>query len=153
MSHIHELIDFTVAVYIVYENKVLLVDHKKLKTWMPIGGHIELDEDLDEALLREIQEECGLDVEIFDADRPDIHDPGVKPLITPQYMDIHDIMETHRHIGMVYFARAKTDQAQLAEGEHHDIRWFTKDELSAPIFNIRPFIRYYCEQALERINT
>lgn len=151
MPHIHDLIDFTVAAYIVYDGKVLLVDHRKLQTWMPIGGHIELNEDPDQALAREIEEECGLAVEIIADAKPDIHDPGVKPLITPRHMDIHDITDTHRHVGLVYFARAKTDKVVLAEQEHNEIRWFTKDELSDPALNIGPFVRYYCEQAIERV--
>ena len=57
MAHIHELIDLTVSVYIVHKNKVLMIDHKTLGTWLPIGGHVELDEDTDEAIEREIKEE------------------------------------------------------------------------------------------------
>ena len=57
MPHIHDLIDFIVDAYIVHNNSVLLILHKKLKIWLPIGGHIELNEDPDEALMREIKEE------------------------------------------------------------------------------------------------
>ncbi len=42
MAHIHERIDFTASVYVVYENKVLLHKHKKLGVWLPPGGHVEL---------------------------------------------------------------------------------------------------------------
>ena len=49
MPHIHEKIDFTAEAFIVCENKVLLRIHDKLKVWMSIGGHIELDEDPVEA--------------------------------------------------------------------------------------------------------
>lgn len=57
MPHIHDLIDFTVAAYIVNNGKVALVNHLQLKRWMPVGGHIELNEDPEEALFREIKEE------------------------------------------------------------------------------------------------
>ena len=43
MPHIHEKIDFTVSLFIVEGEKVLLVHHKKLDRWLPIGGHIELE--------------------------------------------------------------------------------------------------------------
>lgn len=33
---------FTVSIYIVYKDKVLLHLHKKAKKMLPIGGHIEL---------------------------------------------------------------------------------------------------------------
>lgn len=67
MAHIHEKIDFTVSAYIVHPNldKILLVHHKKFNGWLQIGGHIELDEDSDMALMREIEEECGLKVELL----------------------------------------------------------------------------------------
>ena len=65
MPHIHELIDFVVDIYIVYKDKVLLIHHKELKKWLPIGGHIELDEDPEEALFREVKEECGLEIEVL----------------------------------------------------------------------------------------
>lgn len=43
MPHIHDLIDFMVAAYIVNNGKVALVNHLQLKRWMPVGGHIELN--------------------------------------------------------------------------------------------------------------
>ena len=45
MAHIHEKIDFTVAIFVVHEGKVLLIHHRNLNKWLPLGGHIELDED------------------------------------------------------------------------------------------------------------
>ncbi len=56
MPHIHELIDFTVAIFIVRERKVLLILHRKLNKWLPVGGHIELDEDPEIAALRGMTE-------------------------------------------------------------------------------------------------
>ena len=45
MPHIHEKIDFTVAIFVVHEAKVLVVHHRALDRWLPLGGHIELDEE------------------------------------------------------------------------------------------------------------
>jgi len=53
MSHIHEKIDFTVEVFIVYKNKVLLRMHDKHHRWLSVGGHIELDEDPIQAAMRD----------------------------------------------------------------------------------------------------
>ena len=39
MGHIHKLIDFVVEVFVVYKDKVLLVYHKELNKWLPIGWH------------------------------------------------------------------------------------------------------------------
>lgn len=54
MAHIHEKIDFTVEVFVVFQNKVLLRKHDKYKIWLSVGGHIELDEDPNQAALREV---------------------------------------------------------------------------------------------------
>ena len=45
MAHIHEKIDFTVAIFVVFQGKVLVIHHRQLDKWLPLGGHIELDED------------------------------------------------------------------------------------------------------------
>src|SRR5678810_655292 len=69
VAHIHEKIDFTVAIFVVRDNKVLLIHHRQLDKWLPLGGHIELDEDPEAAALREAREESGLDVELI-GERP-----------------------------------------------------------------------------------
>ena len=56
MAHIHEKIDFTVAIFVVHDEKILLIHHRKLNKWLPLGGHIELDEDPEQAALREAKE-------------------------------------------------------------------------------------------------
>ena len=41
MAHLHDRIDFTVAIFVVNADKVLLVHHRQLDKWLPLGGHIE----------------------------------------------------------------------------------------------------------------
>ena len=148
MGHIHEKIDFVVAAYIVNNDKVLLVDHLKLKSWLPVGGHIELDEDPDQALFREIEEECGLKVEIL-SPRGTFKETNAKPLLTPSFVDIHNISDSHRHIGLVYFATSKDDNAVLAEREHKELRWFTEDDLERKEFGLLENVKFYSKEALK----
>jgi len=54
MPHIHDKIDFTVEVFIVHNNKVLLRKHDKYKIWLSVGGHIELNEDPNQAAIRDV---------------------------------------------------------------------------------------------------
>ena len=150
MPHIHEKIDFTVVAVIVHDQKMLLVHHKQLNTWLPVGGHIELDEDPEEALFREVKEESGLEIEVI-AEKPPLRLEGRKYLYAPTFLDIHDISPTHKHIGMVYLARAESDAIPLAEYEHNAIRWFTESELNDPQFDIQPDVQYYAREALRRL--
>ena len=150
MPHIHEKIDFTVDVFIVYENKVLLIFHRKHNRWLQIGGHIELNEDPDETLFREVKEECGLDIEIIGGKQPNFEIKGTKFLYAPVFMNIHDINETHKHIGLVYFAKAKSNKLVLSEREHSDIRWFGKEDLDKPEFNLDEAVKFYAKEALSK---
>ncbi len=148
MPHIHDLYDFVVSVFIVHKNKVLLIYHKKYSEWLPIGGHIELNEDPEEALYREIEEECGLKVRIL-AETPDIGHAGVKPLPTPNFADVHRISENHKHIAFIYIGMAETDQVKLHEREHAEFGWFGEEDLKSSKLNLTRSIIFYCEEALK----
>jgi 8-oxo-dGTP pyrophosphatase MutT (NUDIX family) len=150
MAHIHEKIDFTVAIFVVQNAKVLVILHRKLGKWLPLGGHVELDEDPEIAALREAKEESGLDVELL-GERPPTTEPGTRALIAPRFLDIHRISETHEHIGMIYFARPIGGDLSLAEEEHHDIQWISAnglDALQPPMSNA---VKWYCRKAIEEV--
>jgi len=150
MAHIHDKIDFTVAIFIVNDGKILLIHHRKLDKWLPLGGHIELDEDPEQAALREAKEESGLDVELL-GERPPTTSPGTRALLAPRFLDIHRISDTHEHIGMIYWARPKQGQVTLATEEHHDIRWCTAAELETLNPPMTDAVKWYCRTALAEI--
>jgi 8-oxo-dGTP pyrophosphatase MutT (NUDIX family) len=148
MPHIHEKIDFTVAIFVVFEDRVLLVHHRKLDKWLPLGGHIELDEDPEQAALREAREESGFDVELI-GERPPTSETGTRALIAPRFLDIHRISGTHEHIGLIYWARPKGGNLLLAAGEHHDIQWVTSDQLDSLHPSMSNAVKWYCRKAIE----
>ena len=150
MAHIHEKIDFTVCIFVVRDRKVLLIHHRKLDKWLPLGGHVELDEDPEQAALREAREESGLDVELA-GERPPTSGAGTRALIAPRFLDIHRISETHEHIGMIYWARPKNGEMTLAQEEHHDIRWCSAEELEALRPPMAEAVRWYCLKALQEV--
>ncbi|MCG3175619.1 MAG: hypothetical protein MOGMAGMI_00552 [Candidatus Omnitrophica bacterium] len=148
MPHINELFDYVVSIFIVRRDRVLLVHHKRYDEWLPIGGHIELDEDPEQALRREVREECGLRVRLLNP-TPDIAHRDVKPLPTPSYMDVHRISRTHGHIAFVYFAVSTSGEVRLHEREHREYRWVPASELGSPDLRLTRSIRFYCRKALE----
>ncbi len=147
MPHIHELNDFIVSIYIVHDNKVLLANHPKYEMWAPPGGHVELDEDPEAALYREIKEETGLDVEVLST-KPNIVSPGSRFLLTPNYMDIHEANPPHKHIALTYFGRTKNSHF-IKSAEHTELRWFSIDDIDKPEFNLSPAIKFYVREALK----
>ena len=151
MAHIHDKIDFTVAIFVVQDRKVLLIHHRKLDKWLPLGGHIELDEDPEQAALREAKEESGLDVELL-GERPPTTEPGTRALIGPRFLDIHRINATHEHIGMIYWARPRSGATTLAVEEHHEIRWCSAVELEALQPPMSNAVKWYCFKAIEEIS-
>jgi len=155
MPHIHDKIDFTVEIFIVYDNKVLLRKHDKYKMWLSVGGHIELDEDSNQAAIREVKEEVGLDVELYH--RGNYHltkKEGYTELIPPQFMNRHRINETHEHITLVYFAKARTDKLTLSQTERSDdCKWFTRNEIESTDYEIRENVKHYALSALEKLTT
>lgn len=150
MAHIHEKIDFTVAIFVVEHGKVLMIHHRRLRKWLPLGGHIELDEDPEMAALREAHEESGLEVELL-GQRPPTTGPGTRALIAPRFLDIHRITDTHEHIGMIYWARPCGGALQLSENEHHDIRWCSREDLHRLEPPIDAAVHWYCCKALDEI--
>ena len=152
MAHIHEKIDFTVAIFVVQQSKVLLIHHRNLDKWLPLGGHIELHEDPEEAALREAIEESGLEIEIL-GERPPTSGDGTRALIPPRFLDIHRITDTHQHIGMIYWARVKNGTVSLATEEHHHIRWCSADELDALQPPMSDAVKWYCRKAIEEIKS
>jgi len=128
----------------------LLIHHRNLNKWLPLGGHIELDEDPEGAALREAKEESGLDVELL-GERAPTTGPGTRALIAPRFLDIHRISDTHEHIGMIYWARPKTGTLTLAPAEHHDIRWCSHAELDQLQPPMSDAIKWYCRKAIAEV--
>jgi len=168
MAHIHEKVDFTVAIFVVHAEKILLIHHRQLDKWLPLGGHIELDEDPEQAALREAREESGLEVELL-GERPPTTGPGTRALIAPRFLDIHRITDTHEHIGMMYWARPKivarasslrgpephrqdACAPALAPAEHHDIRWCSAADLEALRPPMSDAVKWYCRTAIAEIS-
>jgi len=153
MPHINYAVDLTVEVFVVYENKVLLRKHDKYGIWLSVGGHIEPNEDPNQAAVREVKEEVGLTVELIPTtDILNIELDKYKHLIAPAFINRHHINDVHDHATMVYFAKTDSDKVKQGDREiSEDWKWFTLEELEALSEGITETVRHYAKTALKTV--
>lgn len=155
MPHIHEKIDFTAEVFVVYRNTVLLRKHDKYNIWLSVGGHIELHEDPNQAAIREVKEEVGLDIVLADTLRPFVKEgQSYTELVPPFFLNRNRISDTHEHVTLTYFARAETDQLVIPEHEKSEAtKWFPWEDLEKNVEGVDETIRFYALRALETLRS
>lgn len=141
--------DFTVATFVLHEGKVLLLWHRKLSMWLPPGGHIEPHELPDEAAVREVKEETGLDVVLLSQPAlPPI--PGPLQLARPEGVQLEDIAPGHQHIDLIYFARLADPSAfrPVANDEVERVGWYGHSDLDR--IPLTEEVHAWVEKALAR---
>lgn len=119
---------------------MLLRLHDKYKMWNAPGGHIDPGEDVNEAALREVMEEVGLEVELVGPVGWQKHDTDFnKDLVPPIFVNRHRINDTHEHSAFVFAAKAKTRDVNpmLAEdiAAAAECAWVTESELNEMLKN------------------
>ena len=149
MPHIHDKIDFTVEVFVVHNQKVLLRKHDKYGIWLSVGGHIELGEDPNEAAVREVKEEVGLDIEILDSRVFKGSDQKYKELVSPVSLNRHNVSPTHEHVCLVYFAKSSTDQV-VPEKTSDVWKWCSEEDVDQ-LDGISPNVSYYAKRAIKEV--
>lgn len=103
----------------------LLVHHRKLNRWLQPGGHIENDQTVHAAALREAREESGLATiralgdAIFDVD---IHT-----------IPARDDFPAHEHLDIRFLFEADGDESPDCSAESHAVRWWPLAALSATL--------------------
>jgi 8-oxo-dGTP pyrophosphatase MutT (NUDIX family) len=142
--------DFTVATFVLHDGKVLLLWHRKLSMWLPPGGHIDPHELPDEAAIREVKEETGLDVVLLS--QPSMPPmPGPLQLARPEGIQLEDISPGHQHIDLIYFARPADPAAvrPVANDEVDRVGWYARGDLGR--IDLTEEVRAWVERALERV--
>jgi ADP-ribose pyrophosphatase YjhB (NUDIX family) len=143
---------FTVSVYIVHKDKVLLHLHKKAKKILPLGGHIEFNELPEEACIREAQEESGLKINIYNPLNNQLKKScelvGEKLLINPMYTIFGKINPEHYHIDFVYYATANSYDTIPDIGESNLLKWYNKEDLKNA-YDIQHNVLTMANEALE----
>lgn len=121
---------FTATVYIVEDNKTLLIKHPKHGKWLPPGGHLEQNETPPEAAIREAFEETGLKVELIKDEHIWIERRNAWSFERPwlcliENMPAHGNQSAHQHIDFIYLGKP------ISGNVAPEARWFTLEEVLA----------------------
>ena len=137
----------TTNAFIFYENKLLVVHHKKLGIWLHPGGHVDENESFLEALIREIKEEVGLSVEIISNNKFKTNKyEHVKEEPTPFRVSVS---VNKRAIRLDYVAKTNTNKITLQEQELLDYKWITEEEINE--LNTSPLFKELAHEAFKII--
>jgi len=99
----------------------LLTHHRKLNRWLQLGGHVEDDDDILAAALREAREESGLvDLHTFNET---IFDVDVHPIPARKQEP------EHFHYDVRFLFQARRGDTLTISDESHDLSWFSIAEL------------------------
>lgn len=137
--------EFLSTVYIVKDAKVLLTWNKKIKTWIPVGGHIDKNELPCDSVIREAKEESGLDIKLvspFDRSK-------TGNLVQPVHLHLDHIKDDHKHINLIYFGVVKGGPFLKVSDEQTPNNWFSKDEIEK--MNLLPNIKEWAIEALNHL--
>jgi 8-oxo-dGTP pyrophosphatase MutT (NUDIX family) len=118
--------------YLVKDDKVFLLHHKKFNKWTPPGGHIEENETPDQTVIREWKEELSLDIEVIPAHESAFAgDANATPIPMPFHIDLEREGFDVPHLGYFFYVKLKNPNQKIViqKSELHDAKWFSKEEL------------------------
>jgi 8-oxo-dGTP pyrophosphatase MutT (NUDIX family) len=125
---------FSVAIFCRNGGEILLIRHKRLGTWLPVGGEIEPGETPLEAARRELHEETGLEGTFPRGLGVDGTPPGLIGY------EEHQAGSKGLHMNFAFVADVAS-RALAACDEYTDARWVGADaDLECPT-NVRELVR------------
>lgn len=138
----------TATVYVINNGKVLLHQHKKYKTWFPLGGHIEEDEFPHEAALREVKEESGFDVDLIETElAQEIELDRVKRIPAPFCLLHEGIEGVENFFDFIYVAETIETDPHPESDESKEFKWFSYEELLS--YDIKTHVKNTALAALD----
>ncbi len=132
---------FTSTVFIIEDDRVLLIFHRKLKKWLPPGGHMDPNEMPFETAIREAFEETGLEVELIKQENIWVEHFNASSFPRPYLCLLEEIPEykglkAHQHMDFVYVGRAIGGELIQNETETDGIKWFGMEDVEALHSNV-----------------
>lgn len=127
---------FSVAVYARRGDRVLVIEHRRLRTWLPVGGELVAGETPLEAARRELGEETGLSGRF----RPL---SGALDGVPPGFLgyEEHPAGSKGVHLNFVFVTEVEGDAEVTPNDEFEAWRWVDRaelDRLDSPL-NVRQF--------------
>ena len=127
---------FSVAVYARKGDRVLVIAHRRLATWLPIGGELEAGETPLEAAQRELREETGLVGRFASL-------VGALDGVPPGFLgyEEHPAGSKGTHLNFVFVCEVALDAEITPNDEFGAWRWVEREALAAiesPL-NVRQF--------------
>lgn len=122
-AHDNNLLHNEVGIFIINDKKEILLEKRSANKrfnpnkWGLCAGHVDAYETLEEAALREIKEEVGLDV-------------SIEELIPYGEKEV-TIKDSNSHITYFYYVKCnkKEDEFIIQEEELSKVKWFNIDEI------------------------
>ncbi|MGB9853981.1 MAG: NUDIX hydrolase [Candidatus Bathyarchaeales archaeon] len=131
-----------VGAIIVCNSKILLEKRKSEPgrgKWSVPGGLVELGENTEQAVIREVKEETGLDVE----------NPELVDVVDNIIFDANGKIEYHFVI-VDYFVRLKGGELKAAD-DAEELRWVALEE--AEKYNVTKTLRAFLQRNMEKLKT
>jgi ADP-ribose pyrophosphatase YjhB (NUDIX family) len=124
----------TATAYIINNQQVLLIYHKKLNKWLPPGGHLDPNELPSNGAIREAREETGIEIEIITQENVWINRWNAKSFPRPylcllEEIPAHKHQPAHQHIDFIYLAKPIGGQITTNHHETNGLKWFTLQDV------------------------
>lgn len=122
-AHDKNLLHNEVAVFIINDKKQVLLQKRSANKrfnpdkWALCAGHVDAEESLETAALRELKEEIGIDITIND----------LKPFAEREFT----ISDSNSHITYFYYTKSNLNEKDfiIQKEELSEVKWFDIDEV------------------------